>query len=609
MNTSSAEPPAKPPDAAAWLGSGNIATLLRSGPWPGGLGPPGTWPRSLLTTMGIALASPLPMLIAWGAESSILYNDAFCTRLAPKLHPATLGGRFAEFLPELHAALDPAFTRVRLGDSVALLTAYIPLMRAEQLENRWFAVSVGAIRDESGAVGGVLAVLMETTDLVNAERRLTTLRHLALQTAESRTPTEACATAATVLWMNPVDLPFGAVYLVDEEAAQAVRACLFGLARDHPTSPAIIALDAADAGRAWPIARIIGSGVAEMVSGPASQAEPVPGQPPSEPAGTAMLIPLRVPGADRPYGVLVAGVSPRRPLDRSYREFIDLAAIQLAGAICHARGVQHADDEACASGSGAPGEVEGLRHDLDEARAKVRATQYDAESTHRAKDEFLALLGHELRDPLAPMTIVLRLMKHEAGAEDMFPKERGILERQLARLSELVDDLSDVSRMTRGGAVLERRRVSLAAVLTRAMAMGAPFLERHMHQLDVTIKATGLDLDADETRLAQAFAGLITSAVRHAKEGSRVVVTARREDDDVILTIREVLGEAAAEAPAAAVQEAAAPTRRGLGVGFPILRNIIALHRGSIVATGGDEAGGFDVRLPLAAPADEPAGP
>lgn len=243
-----------------------------------------------------------------------------------------------------------------------------------------------------------------------------------------------------------------------------------------------------------------------------------------------------------------------------------------------------------------------LRLDLAASIDLARAARHDAEATHRAKDEFLALLGHELRDPLAPMALVLRLMSNGNGSEDIFPTERAILERQLARLTELVDDLQDVSRMTRGGSELVRTTVSLVDVLARVTAMGPPFLARNRRRLDIEVAPVALDVHADEARLAQALAGLITSAARLGREDGHVVVAARRDDDDALLTIRGMNPPGMVMVPPGEVSPLGNPDARGLGVGFPIHRNLITLHGGTVSAVSDDAAGGFDVRLPLVEP-------
>jgi signal transduction histidine kinase len=595
---------------ATWLESGEIAGLLRSGAASIGLGPVPTWPASLRTTLDNALASQLPMAITWGADSRLLYNDAFRPLLGRGRHPEALGGPVAQVFPELWSALGPAFERVRSGEAVEIATWYLPLARNGDFENRWLAVFPAAVRDAADVICGVLAVFVETTARIDTERRMSTLRDLALAVAPARTPEAACAAADKVLGENAVDIPFGAIYLVADGADHAVRAGAFGLPDDHPSIPRSIPLDADAPDGIWPISRVVRTGKPETLTDVGDHVL-LPGGPYPEPSHGAVLIPLGLPGFERPAGVLVAGVSPRRNLDPSYLEFFALAAAQLAcsvrrGRMIHAaRGPMHAIAAAV--------EIDGLQQDLDRALAKARVTRRDTEANDRANDEFLARLGHELRDPLAPMSAVLRLMRDDSGLDDVFPKEREILERQLARLSELVDELRDVSRMTRGGIELARCPVALDVVVERAMEMSAAILARRHHRVDASLVPTGLQVEGDATHMAQAIAGLLTSAVRHASEGSVVELRARRDVDEAILTIRHV--PHVVEPPAAELlDDSGAPPRasaaqhpdRGMGVGFPILRNIIALHGGSVRAAGEDAADGFDVHLPLSGLHDLP---
>ena len=228
---------------AAWLGDGEIGTIVRSGGGGGGLhalGPLTSWPASLRTSLGLVLASPLPMMITWGPTSLLLYNDAFRPLLNRRQHPGALGGEIGSAFPAFWLAVGHAFERVRAGEAMPPVTWYLPLARNGDMDNRWFAVFPAAIRDEDGSICGVLAVLVETTAQVDAARRLVTLRDLALTTANARSAEAACTNAEVILRQNPIDIPFGSVYLVDDDADVAMRYCVVGLPRDHPSTPVTI---------------------------------------------------------------------------------------------------------------------------------------------------------------------------------------------------------------------------------------------------------------------------------------------------------------------------------------------------------------------------------
>jgi PAS domain S-box-containing protein len=153
-----------------------------------------------------------------------------------------------------------------------------------------------------------------------------------------------------------------------------------------------------------------------------------------------------------------------------------------------------------------------------------------ARDADRRKDEFLAMLGHELRNPLAPiLTALLQLMalRGDKGAV----RERAIIERQARHLVRLVDDLLDVSRVTRGNIELERAPIDLANVIAKAVEMASPLLDRRSHQLDLDVQPELL-VDGDSVRLAQVFQNLLTNAAKYTPPGGHVVVRGRRQGED-----------------------------------------------------------------------------
>src|SRR5262249_20140503 len=139
----------------------------------------------------------------------------------------------------------------------------------------------------------------------------------------------------------------------------------------------------------------------------------------------------------------------------------------------------------------------------------------------RAKDEFLAMLGHELRNPLAPIVTSLEIMKLRG---DPATKERSTLERQVKHLVRLVDDLLDISRVTRGLIELHRERLALRDVINKAVEIASPLLEQKHHQLTVDLSAE-LFVDGDAVRLAQVFANLLTNAARYTPSGGQIAVS------------------------------------------------------------------------------------
>ena len=237
---------------------------------------------------------------------------------------------------------------------------------------------------------------------------------------------------------------------------------------------------------------------------------------------------------------------------------------------------------------------------LDNARLYQEAREAD-----RRKDEFLAMLGHELRNPLSPMVTALQLMRMKDGAT--LERERTIIERQVEHLTRLVDDLLDVSRITRGKVQLKRGRIELAAVLMKAAEMAGPLLEQRSHYLEMPAPAGPLVVDGDPARLAQVLANLLNNAAKYTDPGGRIVVSAVGEGEQAVVRVRD---NGAGIAPNILprifymfVQEGRSIDRSqgGLGLGLAIVRSLVELHGGtvSVHSEGLGRGSEFVVRLPL----------
>ncbi|MEO8551873.1 MAG: ATP-binding protein, partial [Kofleriaceae bacterium] len=251
---------------------------------------------------------------------------------------------------------------------------------------------------------------------------------------------------------------------------------------------------------------------------------------------------------------------------------------------------------------GADGEPTGVMIVTVEVTDQV-AARHAAEAANRAKDEFLAMLGHELRNPLAPILTALELMRLR-GAPGL-ERERAVIQRQTEHLAALVDDLLDVSRITRGMVELKRERLSLAHIVAKAIETAAPLYEQQRHELATDVPLD-LAVDADESRLTQVFANLLTNAAKYTDPGGRVSIHARRDADDVLITVsdngRGISPEILPNVFDLFVQERQNldRSRGGLGLGLAIVRSLVELHGGRVQAAskGAGQGSSFSVRLP-----------
>jgi PAS domain S-box-containing protein len=222
----------------------------------------------------------------------------------------------------------------------------------------------------------------------------------------------------------------------------------------------------------------------------------------------------------------------------------------------------------------------------------------------RHKDEFLALLSHELRNPLAPIITAAQLMQMQGDVAT--PREREVIMRQAEHLLHLVDDLLDVSRVARGKVTLTRHRLELGAVVAKAVESTAPLLEERRHQLRVAVAPEGLAVEADEVRLTQVVSNLLTNAARYTPPGGRIEVTGARVGDDVVLAVRDNgAGIDAALLPHVFDMFVQGPrgsdrSEGGLGLGLSLARSLTELHGGTIAAHSGGKGQGstFTVGLP-----------
>ncbi|MGZ3446895.1 MAG: response regulator, partial [Myxococcaceae bacterium] len=233
-------------------------------------------------------------------------------------------------------------------------------------------------------------------------------------------------------------------------------------------------------------------------------------------------------------------------------------------------------------------------------------TRQAAEEANRAKDEFLAMLGHELRNPLSPMLTSLELMR--LRAPEMLQRERGILERQVQHLARLVDDLLDVSRIARGKVELKREPVEVAEVVAAAVEQVSPLLEERGQHLRVSVARSGLRLIADRSRLGQVLFNLLHNAAKYTDVGGHIEIVARREGpvlavsviDDGVGIEPELVGRIFETFFQARQDRDRA--KGGLGLGLALVKSLTELHGGTVEveSPGVGRGSTFTVRLPVA---------
>lgn len=249
--------------------------------------------------------------------------------------------------------------------------------------------------------------------------------------------------------------------------------------------------------------------------------------------------------------------------------------------------------------------------------SRVRRVEEELRDADRRKDEFLATLAHELRNPLAPIRNAVQVLKVKGPQDPDLIWGRDVIDRQVGQMARLLDDLLDVSRITRKKLELRRSRVSLATVMEIALETSRPLIDQMRHALVVNLPPQPVTLDADTTRLAQVFSNLLNNAAKYSDPGSRIWLTAERRDNELVVSVKDTgIGIAvdrlwhvfemfSQEKPA--LERA----QGGLGIGLSLVRGLVELHSGSVEARseGVGKGSEFIVRLPVVGEPMQPLPP
>jgi len=240
---------------------------------------------------------------------------------------------------------------------------------------------------------------------------------------------------------------------------------------------------------------------------------------------------------------------------------------------------------------------------LERVEAALTEQKRQLEDADRRKNEFLALLGHELRNPLAPIVTGLELIRSRPVDDPIVRKACGALNRQVTHLTRLVDDLLDVSRITTGKIDLRREPVGLGAVLERAVAMTRPVYDERAVAIAVEILDREIPVEVDVTRMVQVVSNLLINAAKYSDPGSRVELAGFSESGDAVVRVTDQ-GRGIDPAVLPTIFDSfvqVAKDRGGLGVGLTLARRLVEMHRGTIRARSGGLGRGsiFEVRIPV----------
>jgi PAS domain S-box-containing protein len=563
---------------------GEMARLVAGHDWARSpIGPIANWPTSLRTAVGICLSSRHPMVIWWGPELVLIYNDAWIPILGPSKHPA-LGRPGASVWPEVWHIIGQQMRGVlETGEATWSDDQLLPADRHGYLEEQYFTYSYSAIHDESGGVGGIFTAVTETTSRVLGARRMQTLSELGkVSAAQVRTEDEACRAIVAVLARNRADVPFAAIYLFDHErqALRLVRST--GLI----SGAADTLLDPGPDGPLWDLQR---SGRPLLVDGLRARFERLclpRGGPVGDAEPDALLaVAISGSGSTEPIGVLATGISPYRALDEDYRAFLGLVAGHVATAIGDAR-----------------------VYDAERRRAQALA------DLDRAKTDFFSNISHELRMPLT----LIAGPAEDSLLDDVDPlppaqRERvEIIRRNADRLHRLVNDMLDFSRIEGGHLMADLQPTHLAALTRGIVASFAPAVLRTGVGFVVDCPDLDHPVRVDRGMWEKVVLNLLSNALKYTLEG-RIVVRLRASDGRVRLDVQDTgVGIPADELPRLferfhRVRSTAGRSHEGSGIGLALVADLVALHHGSVEVASEEDAGStFTVWLPYDRPSDPP---
>ncbi len=559
------------------MGGGEMGSLIRSMDWSKtSLGPVAGWPQSLRTTVSICLASDLPICVIWGPGLVQLYNDAYRVICGGK-HPRSMGQNFPECWREAWPVIGEAHDSALAGDTAFLETQHIFLERHGYTEECFFTFSFSPIRDETGRVGGLFHPVIEMTTQMLSARRTRALRDLIAHTSKAKSVSEALSLSAQILSEYDLDLPFVLLYALDPNGSQARLAGATGLCAEAVASQGTVDWGAAEHA-VWPLSEVVRLGSAVQVDDVRQRLGSASFGAVADTPNAALAVPIITPGADRPTAILIAGISPRLPMNEAYRSFYDLLASGVTAAVA-------------AAGA----------YDDERRRAKALA------ELDRAKTAFFSNVSHEFRTPL---TLMLGPVEDAlADAKEPLPplqRERmDVVHRNGLRLQRLVNSLLDFSRIEAGRVRAAYEPTALAEFTAELASNFRSACEKAGLALLVDCPPLGEPVFVDRPMWEKIVLNLLSNAFKFTFEGE-IAVTLRRAGSTAELVVRDTgTGIPDAEVPRLferfhRVENARGRTHEGSGIGLALVQELVKLHGGAITAES--EAGRgttFHISIPL----------
>jgi len=563
------------------VAAGEVDSLIRTVDWDAtALGPIESWPQHLRIPVRTMLSSRFAMWMGWGPELTFLYNDAYARMTLGKKHPWALGKPAHEVWAEIWRDLQPRIKTVfETGTATWDEALLLILERSGYSEETYHTFSYSPLPDPDGGVAGMLCVVVEETDRVIGERRLAALRALAAALATTTTERDVLDAVVRSLDTAARDLPFAAVYLLDEDGKRARLACTTRIERGTSLSPELV--DVGDALAVWPfgpvaVGRVVVP-IADRATELATRGSALSG-PWDRPPRDAVVVPIAQRGQDRAAGFLVAGANPYRQLDPSYGGFVELIGGQIASSLANARA-----------------------YEAERRRAESLA------ELDRAKTMFFSNVSHELRTPL---TLLLGPAEDALADPQTRPVNReraALIHGNARRLLKLVNTLLDFSRIEAGRVEAVFQPTDLPTFTTELASSFRAAVERAGLRLVIDVPPFGIaePMFVDRDMWEKIVLNLVSNAFKHTFEGEiRVAVSI--DGDCAVLQVSDTgVGIPAEQLPHVferfrRVPNARSRTHEGTGIGLALVQELVRLHQGEVSVESREGVGTtFTVRLPL----------
>ncbi|WP_167235490.1 hybrid sensor histidine kinase/response regulator [Massilia genomosp. 1] len=638
---------------------GVTGEMLRQRDWPGHeLGAAASWPQALKTVVSLMLNSRFAMFVAWGPQFRLFYNDKYAELLQDR-HPFAMGKRFDEVWPEVWDELQSFIALAMSGETVYRENFPLVLLRNGTQRTAWFTFSYSAVESDDGSVGGLFCTVVETTQAVLAEKDRAHERERLRQLFDQAPGIMAVFSGPTHVF-ELVNAAYIAHVGDRQLTGKTVRAALpelegqgffelldhvYSTGERHPGHEVAVKLQR-EAGKELeerfvsfiyqPIRNEHGEVGGVFVEGfdvtSAIEANAALKMSEQRFVLLANTIPQLAWMADREgwihwYNDRWYAYTGTRLADmegwgwQSVHDPACLPSVMETWKLSSATGLpfEMAFPLRAADGTyrmfftrvaplrDAAGEIVqwfGTNTDV----SVLEDVQNELRLANRRKDEFLAMLAHELRNPLAPINTAAQMLTMPKTSEAIAKKAGAIISRQVIHMTQLLDDLLDVARVTGGLITLSEHRLSLKDLIEGAVEQVSPMLMKKEQKLTVSAPALPLPIIGDPTRLTQVFANILNNAAKYSPPGTRIDLTVRTEKGGVSVEVADagigIAPELLAHVFELFTQGARSADRAsgGLGLGLAIVKKLVELHGGSVQASSAGEGLGstFVVYLPLA---------